>query len=1039
MNVSGRTLRPVALIVILGLIFAGACGVPQAAYAADSGAVAGTVLASDGAPVPDASVILEGPQRQNTKTDAKGTFRFPNVLAGLYSLIVTKAGYDTARNDDVAVFADQDDAVNVVLSPSSFSSLRTIANISTRQPGRARLNESTASVNVLSSQNFANQGLQQVTRALNQTPGILTSPYNSSNGNPSNGGSPASEQTPQIRGALPYETQSLIDGHPVSVGSAGFYSPNLLNPWLLEDAELVKGPGSMPEEINYAINGTVNYRTLVPTAQPKQSILLGVDNWGGVSSGFKATGSTANHKLGYAVGYVTNGAPGPLKDFTYNASQLPLTGGPVGGPYFMNGQQVAMIGSPVGLGAGSPKFAPYDGMGVSFVDPVVGCCYKMDTGYHSMSELAKALVRFSNSTSLTLSYLGGQNMYGNGEPNAYSAAQVGTTGLPAAFFAPCGSASAPINCNPFATGASYNCPSPVTNSGPPACNSAVPFDVSSVNGIGYTWNQQNLFQGEFRTTLGNTGTVLARYYTGSLNNYAVLGPTTGSQIKYSLNAYGTIPLCPTGTTFDPSAPTAVGGTDPNGWQCLTSPTTSVAPVNTTFTGQKVTFQTANEANTFFTNDAMNGETVEVQELVGGQNTVTLAYDRSEQASAETANEPSVGIIVFSPVKGSKQTFQTFSLRGNVTLNPKAVLNLGGYAVNYLSHYSIDGGKTFNDSSHSYFLPRAALEWRPDNNTAVRFSTGGSIAPPYISLISSGGPTWSQIIGGVPAAGWLQDANSGDINAETAWSYDLGLDRRVERSTSVSLDLYFTQLHNMFLTQTASVTGAAAVGCPNQPCEVQKTENLGQARYEGVELAVNHAPVFGLGWKLQGSLQKAFTYNLPPFFYCAGSTDPTTGVTTPPGPGCLFNTNLAVIPEVNFGGQPTALAGSPNGIGSARVPYTSGYGELNWTGHYGQYYNVGLTYYGNNNSFNVPFFAVVSANARWSIGNHGTSLQLSGDNLTNAYANKFAGFFNGNPLPLVNGAVQTNPLTGTFDPVSFAATPGGNYGPASIRFILVQDL
>jgi hypothetical protein len=1039
MNVFRKTLRPAALIVILGLIFTAVCGVPQTAYAADTGIVSGTVLASDGAPVADASVSLEGPQRQNARTDGKGAFRFPNVLAGLYSLSVSKAGFSTARNEDVAVFTGQEVAVNVVLSPVTFSSLRTIANVSTYNPGVAPINRSTASIASISGTVFANQGQQQVTRVLNETPGILTSPYNFSNGNPSNGGSPASEQTPQIRGALPYETESLIDGHPVSVGAAGFYSPNLLNPWLLSDVELVKGPGSLPADINYAINGTVNYRTLEPTATPRNSAMLGYDSWGGVSTGFKATGSTTNHKFGYAVGYVTNGAPGPLKNFSYSASQLPLTGGPVGGPYLVNGQQLAMIGSPVGIGVGSPKFAPYDGMGVSFVDPVVGCCYTMQTGYHATSELAKMVFNFSNNTSLTMSYLGGQNMFGNGDPNAYSAAQVGNTGLPAAYFSPCDATNpnAPLNCNPFATGTSYNCP-PSTPTGPPACNSAVPFDVSSVNGLGYTWNQQNLFQGEFRTTLGSTGTVLARYYTGALNNYAVLG--SSGALKYTMNTFGTIPLCPTGTTFDPNPPAIIGGPDAGGFQCLVGndPNNFVAPVNTTFTGQKVTFETASQANTFFTNDTMNGETLEVQELLKGQDTLTLGYDRSEQTSAETANEPSVGIIVFSPVKGSKQTFQTISLRGNLMLNPKLLVNVGGYAVNYNSHFSIDGGTTFNDASHSYFLPRIAATWRANPDTSYRFSTGGTVAPPYITLISSGGPTWSQIIGGVPAAGWIQNANSGDINAETAWSYDLGFDKRIQRSTGVSLDLYFTQLHNMFLTETASVTGPAAAGCPNQPCEVQKTANLGQARYEGVELTVNHAPEFGLGWRLQGSFQRAFTYNLPPFFYCAGSTDPNTGVTTPPGPGCLNNTNLAVIPEVNFGGQPTALAGSPNGIGSARVPYALGYGEFNWTGHYGQYYNLGLTYFGNNNSFNVPPFAVVSANARFSLTSHGTSLQISGDNLTNAYGNSFAGFFNGIPLTLVNGAVQTNPLTGTFDPVSLAATPGGNYGPATVRLILIQD-
>jgi len=1008
---------------------------PLAAHAATTGTVTGTVVSTDGAPIAGAAVTLRGPATQHALTDAKGSFQFTNVLSGMYSIIVTKPGFDTARNDEVAVFIGQTQTLTVTLAQSSFSSLRTIANVSTNQPGIAPINRSAASINTISGQVFVNQGQQQVSKILNETPGIITSPYNPGNGNPSNGASPASPQTPQIRGALAYETESLIDGHPVSVGAAGYYSPNLLNPWLIQDVELVKGPGSMPEEINYAINGTINYRTLEPTAQRKHSAMFGYDNWGGISTGLKATGFTTNHKIGYAVGYVTDGAPGPLINFSFDATQLPLVSGPVGGPYYVNGQQVAMIGSPVGLGAAPSAFAPYDGMGINFVEPLVGCCYQMQTGYHSTSELGKLLFNFSNSTSLTLSYLGGQSVSGNGDPNAYSVARVGTTNLPAAYFAPCGSTNGPLNCNPFATGPSYNC---AAGGGAPACNSAVPFDVSSINGLGNTWTQQNLFQGAFRTTLGSTGTVLARYYTGALNQYALLG-SSRAQLSYSLNAYGTIPLCPTGTAFDPATPTAAGGTDPNGWLCLGSGGSIAAPVNTTFTGQNVTFATVNEANTFFTHDTMNGQTLELQELLG-QNTLTLAYDRSEQGSAETANEPSVGIVVFSPAEGSKQTFQTFSLRGNVVLNPKVQLNLADYAVNYLSHYSIDHGKTWNDALHTYNEPRAALTWRPNADTAFRFATGGSVAPPYISLVSSGGTSWSAVIGGVPAAGWMQNANNGQINAETAWSYDLGLDRRVERSTLVSLDLYFAQLQNLFLDQTTSVVppalGPAPAMCPNLPCLVSKTENLGHARYEGIEFAADHTPLFGLGWRVQGSLQRAYTYDLPPYFYCAGSTDPKTGVTTPPGPGCLNNTNLAVLPNVNFGGQPTALSGAPNGIGSARVPYSTGYGELNWTGH-GQYYNLGLTYFGNNNSFNQPAFVVVSANARWSIG-HGTSLQISADNLTNAFSSPYAGFFNGIPLPLVKGAVQTNPLTGQFQPVYAALTPAGNYGPISARITLVQD-
>jgi hypothetical protein len=1015
--------------------------------AANTSTINGSVQTGNGAPLANADVTIQGQVRMTTVSDAKGAFQFLNVPTGLYTLVVTKAGFQPYLDDNVAALTGQTVTLNVTLAAVSFSSLRTIANVSTTQPGVAPINKSTASINTISSQVFANQGQQQVIKILNETPGIITSPYNAGvNGNPSNGASPASFEPPQIRGALAYETESLIDGHPVSVGSAGAYSPNLLNPWLLESVEVVKGPGSMPQEINYAVNGTVNYRTLEPTAANHGSAMFGYDNWGGISTGFKATGSTTNHKLGYAIGYVTDGAPGPLNNFSYNATQLPLAGGPPTGPWLVNGQQVALIGSPVGLGVAPPQFGQYDGMGVTFTDPVVGCCYQMQTGYHATSELAKLVYNFTSGTSLKLSYLGGQSINGNGDPNAYSASQVGNTGLPAALFAPCNPAAGtgPLECNPFATGASYNCTNAVANH-TPACNSAVPFDVSSVNGLGNTWTQQNLFQGEFRTTLGSTGTILARYYTGSLNQYALLG-SAGSQINYTLNTYGTIPLCPTGTTFDQNPPQAIGGPDLGGFQCLidsskpNDPGNIVAPVNTTFNGQKATFSTANFPNTFDTNDGMNGETLEVQELIG-QNTVTFAYDRNEQTSALTQNEPSVGLITFSPVKGSKQTFQTFSLRGNVALNPKLQLNLADYAVNYLSHYSIDQGKTFNDARHTYNEPRAAVEWRPDGDTALRFSTGGSVAPPFISLVSSGGSTWSQIIGGVPSAGYIQNANNGNISAETAWSYDLGLDRRLERSTGLSLDLYFTQLHNLFLTQTISTNpplGPAPANCANLPCLVSKTENLGQARYQGIELAVYHTPLFGLGWQVQGSMQRAYTYDLPPFFYCAGSTDPTTGKTIPPGPGCVKNTNLAVIPNVNFGGQPTALAGTPNGIGSARVPYSNAYGELNWTGHWGQYYNIGLTYIGPNNAYNVPPFAVVSANARWNITNHGTKLQLSADNLTNAYANKFAGFFNGIPLPLVPGAQQINPLTGAYIPAPLAVTPQGNYGPASLRIILLQD-
>ena len=67
------------------------------------------------------------------------------------------------------------------------------------------------------------------------------------------------------------------------------------------------------------------------------------------------------------------------------------------------------------------------------------------------------------------------------------------------------------------------------------------------------------------------------------------------------------------------------------------------------------------------------------------------------------------------------------------------------------------------------------------------------------------------------------------------------------------------------------------------------------------------------------------------------------------------------------------------------------------------------------------------------------MQLSFDNLTGAYGNPYAGFFNGIPLPLVKNSTQTSLTTGKPVPISLAATAAGNYGPASFRFFVTQDL
>lgn len=151
---------------------------PLAAMAAGTtGVVTGVVRASSGAPLGGAAVELTGPNRLATSTDAHGTFTFPNVPTGMYSLQVSKAGYNVYRNDSVVAFIGETTTESIILTEASFNSLKTIGAVSTNAAGVAPLNTSTAAIDTISSTVFDNQGADQVAKVLNETPGIFTTPY----------------------------------------------------------------------------------------------------------------------------------------------------------------------------------------------------------------------------------------------------------------------------------------------------------------------------------------------------------------------------------------------------------------------------------------------------------------------------------------------------------------------------------------------------------------------------------------------------------------------------------------------------------------------------------------------------------------------------------------------------------------------------------------------------------------------------------------------------------------------------------------------
>ena len=944
-----------AALVAAGVFFAVAL-FPGPALAADApGALSGRIQTADGQPIAGVSVTHRWPGACASNTNRRR--RCVHVRAGCARIVRGARGEVGLRSpierDDVVVDpAGAPVTLNVTLTASSFSSLQTIGRVTTSS-GKIAMNTSTAALDVIPGTEFADQGSLQVTQVLAEQPGVsLTSVTAGGGTNRASLGSPI---YPQLRGALYYETESLIDGHPVSVGAIGTFSPVLVFPSLLQSTEIAKGPGAMPVEINYAIGGTINYRTLEPTRDREFSADIGADRYGGVSLSLRATGSTMNHFLDYAFAYAAMGSPGALDNYPIAGSQLflALTGT---APWTVNGQQVS--GSPVHL-TPSP-FTNFAGGPTShFSEPLYLCCTPVNTGYDARGQLGKIRLNLSEQTTLTLSYLGGQS----GQD------YTGTI---------LGSVTPLINFSTFAPAAGY------TGSVP--AGTPIPFDDQA--NTNYTeFMQSNLFQAEVRSSIGST-TLLGRAYSG-YDNTLVNAYTPGVNGSISENAWGGIALCPAGTK-------AVGAA------CTGGPGGPVAPVTTFFNGQPVTLTMTNPASYTILLDHVRGLSLEGDRPVGAA-VVSLALDRSNHDSYEYSLSPGQALDTVLLPPGSGEQFTTAAgARADARSPPRLSMMLATYYTSYASHYTGNGGVTWSNATHSNVLPRLAFSWRPEADVAWRLALGGSIAPPYISLLSSPGTT--PVLNPAGAAqGYFINANNGQIAPEKAFGYDLGLDKRLRPTLLFSSDLYFTNVNNMFLTETSqqgtftSTTGnSAGIALP---LYVTQTGNLGNARYEGIEFQFNQAPPAGLGYKLQGSLQRAFVYDLSPSFY-----------STTAGPD---TTNLGVIPNINF----QASGNGFNAVSPGRIPYSQGYAELNYRDRAGSLALLGWTYNGPNNAYNEPAFGIFSASLRFAFSSR-SWLQLSGYNLTNVYNQPYDALLGGVPVGLINGKL--------------GAVAGNNVGPATLQ-------
>lgn len=900
--------------------------------------VAGTVRDPSGAPIAGAAVVLRGPKRYTTTTDAQGGFSLPAVVSGVYVLVVSRPGFNVAVQNDVVAVDGQSQNFTVRMGRTTFSSLRTIATV--HAVGRGTFNTSPASVSVVTSQVFADQGQPQVTRVLSQIPGVQISFPSTS----ANAATPGSITVPNIRDATSYETASMIDGHPISVGQYGDNVTTFLNSFMFSNVEVIKGPGANSPVVNNAIGGTTNFITKDPTLNPEGSVLASVDNRGGTYSNLDFSGTSG--RLGYVFDLATYNNPSALngKQVYYDPSFGTLNGGTLQGN--ATSSQVANTSSFVTNGY-----------------PLLACCYQLSGNLDQTAELLKFRYKLSSATHATVSYLDGQS----------ASDQNGNT--------------SDVIPSQFTPGPGYTGTLPA---GPISVTNIFPGTASSEN------NNEPMFQAEIGTTLGKD-TLLARYYTASILRYQFQGSNTNSLDYNIVNLFGT--------------------------------SSGTGNINQTFNGS----QAGVGYNDFYQEpelDKLAGGTIEYQHPIG-DGLVEFSVDRTASQSIDYSVFGG-NFYSFNLPPGTTQLLTTYRLGGDFYVGPKVDLTLTNYFNTYRSTYPVScptggcntqaaaefgTGVGFQTSRNTHDDPRIGIVYRPSSAAAIRLSAGSSIAPPFLGLLNqiTSTPSYDATNG----VATTQQSN-GNLRPETAFGYDLGADVRLKDPyTVVSGDIYLTNLYNRFFGQTVdtglvcSATVVCTGGAPNgTPILNQTNVNISNARFQGIELSIHRTPRVGLGYSISGSLQKGYYYDLPPYFYCSI-----------PGPGCTQDQNLNIIAGENTNGDGIGVGGlSYNG--NMRIPYSQGNAEVSYTLRNGAYASFGDTYYGFNNSLNEPAFGIAYATLRYPIGRRLT-LQLSGDNIFNAYPGFLPVYGGGVPIPLIGN--QT------------AATVGNVLGPATYRLIFTAKL
>jgi hypothetical protein len=938
-------LRLLSALMLLALVAQPIGAIPALAQgaraSAAAGTLSGTITDASGTPLAGATVILSGPHTARATTDNLGHYSI-SAPPGIYRFLVRAGGFADSAQDGITVAATAT-TLDASLSRPTLSSLQTIGSVSTSVNNAGpQFNTSAAAQETIGQSTFENQGDISVRNILDETPGIVDSVSNGS----ANAGVRGAITYPTIRGGLSYETASLIDGHPVSVGKYGDYVTTFLNRYLFQTIEVQKGPGSLPPEINRSVNGTVNFRTWDPTTAPTGNAEFGVDGFGGKFSNLRFSDTVLNKKLGFVIDYATEGTPGAAggnnpSSFAANLSDVSYTDS--------HGVPVAV--STVTKTTSPGALNSYTGLSTN----TVACCISMPSNYLNHSELAKVRFNFSDVTTFTGTMISSQT-YASQNGNVQ---------------------------NLYTTNFQPTIPNATVPNG--SLRMFYPYNDNFAQD--YELNNEPIFEAEFRSQF-KSDNVLLRFYSASISRLQTNGDQTNSTITQPVELYGTT-----------SSGAPLNGLDQYGNPYIASIATPL------YESQ----EQDNLTGYSFEYDHALGNTGDYLTFSADQNySATHVYTPGSPDTSSTSNIPS----------GSQQNIGTYSVRGNFQLTPQLSLYAGYYLSRYDTHFAtfVTGATTtygFNDDIDYHSDDRIGLVFRPDRYTSVRAAAGSATVAPFLGVLTGtqGAPTICTTsstcpTGFQPNTAYVNSVGGLNIQPETSFGYNLGFDHKFSNAPDTVLagDIYLTNLHNQFL-RTVYLNGTYAGPQGVLPLATTAYSNLADARYEGIEMHLEKLPSDGFGYKVQGALLRGYPYDVPDSIYQRNAA----GVPT---------TNQTVVPGVNFG--PYSVLSS----GGSAIPYAQAYAEVNYQLHQGWYGNIGVIYYGPNNTFNEPAFEVTRATLRVPLHNRNTYIQLAVDNL-----------FNINPEIFdVNSAGVGAVAIGNY----YEATNLKGYGPRNIHLVLAHN-